>query len=178
MCSAPPDERIKVARDDRSIPKWRNCIYGVLVGLHGTMAFDDVMRLAQQRGFFFKTADSYPNSPAGFWDYGPLGVAMRNRFVGLWRRSMLKRDGMIEIDGAQILPRAVFEASGHLSGFTDPFVKCSKCGSVFRPDKLIEEKTGRQIPEKLPLTEYDTLMDKEEIRCQKCGSALPRKRRT
>ncbi|MGD0477411.1 MAG: glycine--tRNA ligase [Nitrososphaerales archaeon] len=136
------------------------------------MSFDDVARLAQQKSFFFKSADSYPNSPAGFWDYGPLGVSMRNNLVELWRRMIVKRDGMLEIDGSQILPKAVFEASGHLSSFTDPFVRCSKCGSVFRPDKLVEEKTRKQVPEKLQDSEYDSLMTKAGVKCPKCGSAL------
>ena len=136
------------------------------------MAFDDVIRLAQQKGFFFRSADSYPNTPAGFWDYGPLGVSFRNKYVELWRRSIVKRDGMVEIDGAQILPRAVFEASGHLSGFTDPFVRCAKCGAVYRPDKLVEEKTGKQVPEKLSDQEYDALMEGSGVKCQKCGSKL------
>ncbi len=137
-----------------------------------TMSFDEVTRLAQQRGFFFKSAGSYPNSPAGFWDYGPLGVSLRNNLVELWRRTIVKRDGMLEIDGSQILPRAVFEASGHLSSFTDPFVRCSKCGSVFRPDRLVEEKTSKQVPEKLQDAEYDSLMAKAGVKCLKCGSAL------
>ncbi|MDV3243890.1 MAG: glycine--tRNA ligase [Nitrososphaerales archaeon] len=136
------------------------------------MSFEDVSRLAQQKGFFFKAADSYPNSPAGFWDYGPLGVSLRNKFVELWRRMLVKKDGMVEIDGAQILPRAVFEASGHLAGFTDPLVQCQKCGSVFRPDKLIEEKTGSRTPEKLEDAEYDRLMAGAGVRCLKCGSKL------
>ena len=136
------------------------------------MTYDEVVRLAQQRGFFFKSADSYPNTPAGFLDYGPLGVALRNRTVELWRRMVVKRDGMLEIDGAQILPRAVFEASGHLVNFTDPFVKCQKCGSVFRPDKLIEEKTKKAVPEKLSDADYDSLMDRSGVRCLKCGSKL------
>jgi glycyl-tRNA synthetase len=136
------------------------------------MQFDEVVRLAQQRGFFFKTAESYPNAPAGFLDYGPLGVGLKNRLMELWRRMIVKRDGMIEIDGAQILPRAVFEASGHLSNFTDPFARCSKCGSVFRPDKLVEEKTGKQVPEKLSDAEYDSLMEKSGVKCLKCGSKL------
>ncbi|MDG6898618.1 MAG: glycine--tRNA ligase [Nitrososphaerota archaeon] len=141
------------------------------------MSFEEVMRLAQQKGFFFKAAESYPNSPAGFWDYGPLGVSMRNKFVELWRRMLVRRDGMVEIDGAQILPKAVFQASGHLAGFTDPIVQCAKCGSVYRPDKLVEEKTGRQTPEKLADAEYDRLLEKEGIRCQKCGSPLSGTRR-
>ncbi len=136
------------------------------------MSFEEMTRLAQQRGFFFKTAESYPNSPAGFLDYGPLGVALRGRLVELWRRMIVKKDGMIEIDGAQILPKAVFEASGHLESFTDPFVKCAKCGSVFRPDKLLEEKTGKTVPEKLSDSEYDELMSKSGVKCLRCGSKL------
>jgi len=136
------------------------------------MSFEEVVRLAQQRGFFFKSAESYPNAPAGFLDYGPLGVALRGRLVELWRRSVVKRDGMIEIDGSQILPKAVFEASGHLAGFTDPFVRCAKCGSVFRPDKLVEEKTGKPVPEKLEDADYDRLMEKSGVKCLKCGSKL------
>ena len=136
------------------------------------MSFDEVVRLGQQRGFFFKTAESYPNTPAGFLDYGPLGVGLKNRFIELWRRLVVKRDGMLEIDGSQILPRAVFEASGHLESFTDPFVKCGKCGSVFRPDKLIEEKTGKAVPEKLSDSDYDGLMERSGVKCLKCGSRL------
>ena len=139
--------------------------------------YDDVVRLAQQKGFFFKSADSYPNSPAGFWEYGPLGVSVRNKFVELWRRLVVRRDGMIEIDGSQILPKAVFEASGHLSGFTDPIVKCTKCGSVFRADKLVEEKSGKQVPEKLEDAEYDRMMAANGVKCQKCGAPLSGTRR-
>ncbi len=136
------------------------------------MSFDDVARLAQQKGFFFKSAESYPNSPAGFWEYGPLGVTMRNNLVELWRRHLVKRERMLEIDGAQILPKGVFEASGHLEGFTDPFVKCATCGSVFRPDKLLEEKTMGSVPEKLTDTEYDVMMADAGVKCLKCGSKL------
>ncbi len=136
------------------------------------MNFEEVMRMAQQRGFFLKSAESYPNSPAGFWDYGPLGVSFRNKFIELWRRMLVRRDEMIEIDGAEILPRAVFEASGHLSGFTDPLVQCTNCKSVYRPDKLVEDKTGKPVPEKLQDSEYDELLAKHNIRCQKCGAKL------
>lgn len=136
------------------------------------MSFEEVVRIGQQRGFFFKTAESYPNTPAGFLDYGPQGVGLKNRLIELWRRMVVKQDGMLEIDGSQILPRAVFEASGHLTSFTDPFVRCAKCGSVFRPDKLIEEKTGNAVPEKLSDHEFDELMAKSRVRCLKCGANL------
>lgn len=139
--------------------------------------FDEIMKMAHQRGFFFKSAESYPNSPAGFWDYGPLGVAIKNRFIELWRRELVKKDGMLEIDGAQILPRAVFVASGHIESFTDPIVKCGKCGSFYRPDKLLEEKLHAKIPEKLTDKEYDEMLEKYNVRCQKCGEKLTNTKR-
>jgi len=119
-----------------------------------------------------RSAEAYPNTPAGFWDYGPLGVAIKNRYVELWRRNLVKRDEMIEIDAAQIMPMAVFEASGHLSNFTDPIVICGKCHSLYRPDKLIEEKLGHPTPENLPDGKYDELLKQEGIRCAKCNAEL------
>lgn len=136
------------------------------------MNYEDVMNLAQRRGYLIRSAEAYPNTPAGFWDYGPLGVALRNRYVELWRRNIVKRDEMIEIDAAQIMPKAVFEASGHLSNFTDPVVVCQKCHSLYRPDKLVEEKLGHATPENLPDARYDELLRENRIRCAKCGSEL------
>ncbi|MDG6979452.1 MAG: glycine--tRNA ligase [Nitrososphaerota archaeon] len=136
------------------------------------MNYEDVMNLAQRRGYLIRSAEAYPNTPAGFWDYGPLGVSLRNRYVEMWRKSIVKRDEMIEIDAAQIMPRSVFEASGHISNFTDPVVVCGKCRSLYRPDKLIEEKLGRATPENLPDAKYDELLKEHGIRCAKCGTPL------
>jgi glycyl-tRNA synthetase len=133
---------------------------------------EDVMNLAARRGFFFRTADSYPNVPAGFWDYGPLGVLFKNRYVGLWRKRLVKRDEMVEIDTVQILPRAVFVASGHVGNFSDPIVECSKCHSIYRADKLIEEKVGHVIPEGLQDAEYDSLMADNGVVCTNCKNRL------
>jgi glycyl-tRNA synthetase len=136
------------------------------------MNYEDVMNLAGRRGYFFKSAESYANTPAGFWDYGPLGVLFRNRYVDLWRRRMVKLDEMIEIDAAQIMPRDVFVASGHLTNFTDPIVECSNCHSIYRADKLIEEKVKRIVPEGLKDSEYDTLLSENSIVCAKCKRPL------
>jgi len=62
------------------------------------MSYDDVMRLAFERGFYVPSCEIYSNAAAGFWDYGPLGVAFRNRFMDLWRKELVRRDQMIEID--------------------------------------------------------------------------------
>lgn len=73
-------------------------------------------------------------------------MLFRNRYVDLWRRRLVKADEMVEIDTAQILPKAVFVASGHLASFSDPVVECSNCHAIYRADKLIEEKIGARSP--------------------------------
>lgn len=134
--------------------------------------FEDVIRLALERGFFTPSSEIYGDAPAGFWDYGPLGVSMKRRFVELWRRELVKRDGMIEIDGAQILSKSVFKASGHLESFVDPIAKCSRCKAIYRVDKLIEEKTGIHVPERLDLDEMKRIVEEHGIRCPRCGGRL------
>lgn len=136
------------------------------------MNYEDVMNVATRRGYLMKSAEAYPNTLAGFWDYGPLGVALKNRYVELWRRHLVKRDEMIEIDAVQIMPKAVFVASGHLSNFTDPIVECASCHSTYRPDKLLEEKLGHATPENLPDEKYDELLKENGIRCLKCKAEL------
>ncbi len=136
------------------------------------MSYDDVMRLALERGFYVPSCEIYADASAGFWDYGPLGAAFKNRFVELWRREVLRRDGMIEIDGSQIMAKDVFVASGHLENFFDPIVTCTRCKTTTRADRLISEKTGKNIPERLSDHDYDALLKENNIRCPKCGGQL------
>jgi glycyl-tRNA synthetase len=134
--------------------------------------YEEIQRLALERGFFFPAAEIYNDSPAGFWDYGPLGFLMKSHFTGEWRRKLVSYDDMLEIDGALILPKSVFEASGHLSGLVDPLVQCTKCGTRIRADKYISEKTGLQIDERLSPEEFQDLIKKYNLRCPKCGGEL------
>jgi len=132
------------------------------------MNYEDVMKLALERGFYFPSGEIYSDSQAGFWEYGPSGVSLKNKFLELWRRELVRRDRMMEIDGAQIMSQAVFEASGHLSGFVDPIVRCSDCKFTFRADKLISEITGIEIPESAELEKFDKAIEEEKIECPKC----------
>ena len=127
------------------------------------------MRLALERGFFFPSAEIYNDSPAGFWEYGPVGLLMKNNFIREWKRRIVKRDDMIEIEGSVILPKIVFEASGHLSSLVDPLVQCMKCGTRMRADKFISEKTGLQIDERLSSDDFQSLIMEHNLHCPKCG---------
>ena len=84
---------------------------------------------------------------------------------------------MVEIDAATIMPREVFVASGHLSNFTDPIIECGNCHSLYRPDKLLEEKLGHPTPENLPDAKFDDLLRENGIRCTKCKAELTGTRR-
>src|SRR5688572_2460131 len=130
--------------------------------------YDEVMKLALERGFYFPSCEIYSDAPAGFWEYGPTGVSMKNKFIDLWRRELVRRDGMMEIDGCQIMSKSVFVASGHIGNFTDPIVKCSKCGSTFRADRFITEKTGENVPERMSNEDVDAIIKKHSLRCPNC----------
>ncbi|MGN6624575.1 MAG: glycine--tRNA ligase [Candidatus Nitrosocosmicus sp.] len=135
-------------------------------------AYDDVIQLALERGFYFPSCEIYSDTSAGFWEYGPNGVKIKNRFLDLWRRELVRRDNMLEIDGSQIMSKNVFLASGHLQNFSDPIVKCMKCKSSFRADKLIHEKTKLEIPERLQNDKVDILISEHDIKCPNCGGAF------
>jgi len=136
------------------------------------MDYETVMKLALERGFYFPSCEVYADAQAGFWEYGPTGVGLKNKFLQLWRRELIRRDGMLEIDGSQIMSKSVFEASGHLGNFADPIIKCSKCGSTFRADKTISEITKIEIPESADLIEFDNTIVQNNIKCQKCKGSF------
>jgi glycyl-tRNA synthetase len=134
--------------------------------------YDQIMKLALERGFYFPSCEIYSDALAGFWDYGPIGLRMKNKFIDLWRRELVRRDGMWEIDGSQIMSKKVFIASGHLGNFTDPVVKCTKCNSTFRADRFVSEKTGNYIPERASNDEIDTIIRKHSVNCPRCKGEL------
>ena len=132
------------------------------------MDYETVMKLALERGFYFPSCEVYADAQAGFWEYGPSGVGFKNKFLELWRRELIRRDGMLEIDGSQIMSKSVFEASGHLGNFADPIIKCTKCKATFRADKTISEITEIEIPENAELDEFDNAILQNNIKCPKC----------
>ena len=101
---------------------------------------------------------------AGTWDYGPLGVELKNNIKNLWWKKFVEeRDDMYGIDAAILMNAKVWEASGHVAGFSDPLVECKNCRKKFRADHISEKKT-----------ETGTLdLPKECPECGKAGTWLP-----
>ncbi len=129
---------------------------------------EEIVRHLIQYGFFIPSAEIYGGF-SGFYDFGPIGVRVKRKFVEFWRKFFVEEEGLFEIDGSLILPEQVFKASGHLESFTDPITECKKCGKVFRADKLIEEKMGIQA-DGLPKEELNKRL--KEIKCPECGGEL------
>ncbi|MGZ8481426.1 MAG: glycine--tRNA ligase [Candidatus Limnocylindria bacterium] len=99
-------------------------------------SFEVVASLAKRRGFVFPSSEIY-GGMAGFWDYGPLGVELKNNVKAAWWRHMVQlRDDVVGIDAAIIMNPRVWEASGHVAGFSDPMVDCRSCKLRFREDDL------------------------------------------
>jgi glycyl-tRNA synthetase len=97
---------------------------------------DKLVSLAKRRGFFFQSSEIY-GGIQGVWDYGPLGVALRNNIKRSWWRSMVElRDDVVGIDAGILMNPKVWVASGHVQNFTDPLVECKKCHQRFRADQV------------------------------------------
>lgn len=97
---------------------------------------EKVVSLCKRRGFIFPGSEIY-GGLANSWDYGPLGVELKNNIKQLWWKMFVQsRDDMVGIDAAIIMNPKVWEASGHISGFSDPLVECKKCHNRFRSDQI------------------------------------------
>jgi glycyl-tRNA synthetase len=122
---------------------------------------DSVISLAKRRGFVFQAGEIYGGSRSA-WDYGPLGVELKENIKRQWWQSMVSgREDVVGLDSSIILPKRVWEASGHVEAFVDPLIECTSCHKRFRADHLEEafaEKKKRQ-PASL-----------SEIPCPNCGS--------
>jgi len=131
--------------------------------------YNELMELVTRRSLFYPSSEIYPNSPAGFWDFGPIGQSIKRKVIEFWRHEFVQKENMFEIDGSQILPVSVFEGSGHLKSFADPIIQCTKCKKFERADKLLSEKLDKIIPESAPLKELNDLIKKHKIVCSKCN---------
>lgn len=99
-------------------------------------SMDDIVALCKRRGFIFPASEIY-GGLNGFWDYGPLGVELKNNVKAFWWQRMVReRDDVEGLDGAIITHPRTWEASGHVANFSDPMVDCRLCKKRFRADQL------------------------------------------
>jgi glycyl-tRNA synthetase len=123
---------------------------------------DAVVSLAKRRGFVYPCGEIYGGTKSA-WDYGPLGVELKDNIKRQWWNAMVRsREDIVGLDSSVILPRQVWVASGHVAAFVDPLVECTSCHKRYRADHLEEEyaeKKGRQPENGLA-----------DIPCPNCGT--------
>ena len=124
------------------------------------VTLDKVVALCKRRGFIFQSSEIY-GGLGSTYDYGHYGVLLKNNVKAEWWRAVIQeRDDMVALDAAILMHPKVWEASGHLEGFTDPLVQClGECKKRWRADHLREEQLGAEDAE-------------GEIRCPECGGEL------
>ncbi|MDQ3576719.1 MAG: glycine--tRNA ligase [Actinomycetota bacterium] len=124
---------------------------------------DTVVSLCKRRGFVYPSGEIYGGTRSA-WDYGPLGVELKDNIKRAWWKTMVQgRDDVVGLDSSVLLPRQVWVASGHVNAFHDPLVECTSCHKRFRADQLAEEygqRTGKDVAEN----------DVSDVPCPNCGN--------
>ncbi len=135
---------------------------------------DSVVSLAKRRGFVFPSSEIYGGTRSA-WDYGPLGVELKENVRRQWWRAMVQeRDDIVGLDSAIILARQVWEASGHIAEFVDPLTECQSCHKRFRADHLeeaYEHKHGHGRPPRFPRSTARTAATKARSPSRRCSTA-------
>ncbi|HID0817853.1 glycine--tRNA ligase [Clostridium botulinum] len=134
---------------------------------------DKVVALSKNRGFVFPGSDIY-GGLANSWDYGPLGVELKNNVKKAWWKKFVQESPYnVGIDAAILMNSQVWAASGHVGGFSDPLMDCKECKARFRADKLVEEHMTEQGVEKASADGWSNeklkqYIDDNGIECPKC----------
>ncbi len=128
-------------------------------------ALDNVVSLAKRRGFVYPCGEIYGGTKSA-WDYGPLGVELKENIKRQWWKFMVtRREDVVGLDSSVILPTKTWEASGHLKTFSDPLTECQSCHKRFREDHLQEDyatKKGIENPDDVNINEL--------VACPNCGT--------
>ena len=138
---------------------------------------EQLIQMLTHRGFVWGPEPEIYGGLAGFFTYAPLGKRLKNNIENKIREVFIAHDYW-EVECPIVMPREVWKASGHLEGFTDPLVECSKCKGVFRIDKLIEEKYPDVVVSAFKEHQFLEFVNDVKVKCPTCGSKfLPEIRR-
>jgi glycyl-tRNA synthetase len=130
-------------------------------------SLEQIVSLAKRRGFVFPSSAIY-GGLGSTWDYGPLGVELKNNVKRAWWRSVVhERDDMEGLDAAILMNRLVWKYSGHEATFSDPMTDCRACKSRHRADQLYKARFDKE-PESLAA--INASLEAKELKCPKCGS--------
>lgn len=137
---------------------------------------DKIISLAKRRGFIFPSSEIY-GGIGGAYDYGSLGVELKNNIKNAWWKAMVQQNkNIVGLDASILMNPKVWEASGHTDSFADPLVDCKSCKKRFRADHLIEDKKGEEKEEEdglaTPAEIKELTEELKNIKCPECGGQL------
>lgn len=138
----------------------------------GPELMEKIVSLCKRRGFVYPSSEIYGGF-AAVYDYGHLGVELANNVKDAWWKAIVRhRDDIVGLDSAIFTSPRVWEASGHVGGFSDPLAECKSCHSRLRVDHLLED-VGVMADEKMSEEEINALLSQhmKEIKCPKCGKS-------
>lgn len=131
---------------------------------------EKIISLAKTRGFVFPGSEIY-GGLANSWDYGPLGVELKNNLRDWWwEKFVSRRSDMVGIDPAILMNPKVWEVSGHVSSFNDALIDCKKCKTRLRADHLIEDALPEEKVEGKSPQELSKIIKTNKIKCPTCGA--------
>ena len=139
----------------------------------GKLTMEKMVSLCKNRGYIYAGSEIY-GGLANTWDYGPLGVELKNNIKNAWRKKFIQENKYnVGLDAAILMNPETWVASGHVGGFSDPLIDCKECKTRHRADKLIEEwahDNGKDmIADGMSDEEMIKFMDDNNIPCPKCG---------
>ncbi len=136
------------------------------------MKLEEIVNYAKNYGFIFQGSEIY-GGLANSWDYGPLGVELKENIRKCWLQKFVQENPHnYNIDSAILMNPKVWEATGHVSNFSDPLIDCKKCNSRFRPDDLIKKSISESEANIIDQLNDQQLMDyivEHQIKCPNCG---------
>ena len=133
------------------------------------LTMDKIVSLCKNRGFIFQGSEIY-GGLANTWDYGPLGARLKNSIKDTWRKRFVQeRKNSYEIDADILMHPRVWEASGHVAGFSDPLLDCKECKTRHRADNLISDFNPDANAEGMTQEEMLAYINENKIPCPKCG---------
>ena len=139
--------------------------------MENKLTMDELVNYAKQYGFIFQGSEIY-GGLANAWDYGPLGVLLKQNIKNLWWKKFIQECTFnYGLDSAILMNPQVWVASGHVANFADPLIDCKHCKTRYRADKLVEDATNGEVTgDGKSNAELVKLIKEKNIKCPKCGS--------
>lgn len=135
------------------------------------MTMENMVNLCKQYGFIYQGSEIY-GGLANTWDYGPLGARLKNNIKDAWRKRFIQeRSNSYELDADILMHPRVWEASGHVSSFSDPLLDCKECKTRHRADNLIDDFNSEAHADSMTKEEMLEYIKTNKVPCPKCGKS-------